>query len=110
MNGATSLSAIVRLALLIAVPGLVVSAARGQVTSYGEDPVPTSHEGFERWRPYGSDPVPPTRFADHAYVQAYGMDPVPGQPLNDFTAPFVPSTLPDAVLPEQSLEVLTRER
>jgi hypothetical protein len=79
-------------------------------TTYGEDPVPASHEGFERWRPYGSDPVPPTRFADHGYVQAYGMDPVPGQPLNDFIAPRVPSTLPDTILPGQTLEVLTRDR
>ncbi len=94
------------LALILVGPTI----ARGQSTTYGEDPVPASHEGFERWRPYGSDPVPPSRFADHAYVQAYGMDPVPGQPLNDFTPVRIPPILPDSVVPEQTIEVLTDGR
>jgi hypothetical protein len=38
------------------------------------------------------------------------MDPVPGQPLNDFTPVRIPPILPDSVVPEQTIEVLTDGR
>ncbi len=97
----------------IAIVGAAIAAAGSatpalaQRTTYGEDPVPQAVERFERFRPYGFDPVPPTHYDDHGYVRAYGMDPVPAQPLNDNLKLEFRSTLPDSVLPIQDVEVLT---
>ncbi|MEX2114586.1 MAG: hypothetical protein WD845_15435 [Pirellulales bacterium] len=87
----------------------LAASASAQRTTYGEDSVPYGTEAYEAWRPYGSDPVPHSRIDNQGYVRAYGVDTVPGQPLNDRVPLRFRSLLPDAILPEQELEVLTSD-